>query len=308
MLIVTDMAKRWPSHPPVDALVGVDLTIRPGEIRALIGPNGAGKTTLVSCIAGLTRPDRGSATFDGKDLSRFSARSRLGLAAQDEALYPVLSARDNLRLFGELAGRRGAELRRLIADTADALLFGDILDRGVGEMSGGQRRRVHMAAALMCRPELLLLDEPTAGVDPATRHAVVELVRRLASAEGTCVCYSTHYLHEIDLLGATVTLIDQGRVVAEGTPAQLVAAHSTEALEISFVGDPPTLSLPWPTTVDGDTLRIDVPEPTNRIGEVTSLLGADLSRVRSLEVRQADLDAVFFALTGHYVGGDEGEA
>jgi ABC-type multidrug transport system ATPase subunit len=186
------------SYGDVLALGGVDLDVRAGEIVALLGPNGAGKTTLVSIVAGLRRADSGIVRVDGLNaLSRSSeVRRRIGLAPQDTGLYPVVTVRQNFMLFGELAGMSRAALRPRIDEVAEALDLTELLDRQAGKLSGGQKRRVHTALALLHSPRLLLLDEATTGADVETRTRLLNVVRQLA-ADGSAVLYSTHYLAEV---------------------------------------------------------------------------------------------------------------
>jgi ABC-2 type transport system ATP-binding protein len=204
----------------VKALDGLDLTIARGEIVGLIGHNGAGKSTLVAILAGLVRADAGVVRIAG--LAPRAARHLLGVAPQELALYFSATLRENLCLFGGLAGLRGRDLRLAIEETAEALALTDLLDRPVGLLSGGQQRRVQAATALVHRPELLLLDEPTVGADPATRRALLAVVRQRA-AEGAAVCYTTHYLPELAELGATLAVVARGRVIARGGQDALLA-------------------------------------------------------------------------------------
>ena len=191
------------SYGEVVALQGVDMDVSAGEIVSLLGPNGAGKTTIVSIVAGLRRADGGVVKVDGLDALRRSSevRRRIGLAPQDLGIYPVVSVRNNFRLFGRLAGLGDRELRTRIDEVAEALDITDLLDRQGGTLSGGQKRRVHTAIALLHRPRLLLLDEATTGADVETRGHILDLVRELA-AQGSAVLYSTDYLQEVEDLGA----------------------------------------------------------------------------------------------------------
>ncbi|MEU8261618.1 ABC transporter ATP-binding protein [Micromonospora sp. NPDC048999] len=233
MLMAEQVHKRY---GPVRALAGFDLRIAAGEVVGLIGRNGAGKSTFAGIAAGLLRPDQGGVRVDGIDIARdpVQARRRLGLAGQELALYPTATVAENLRLFGGLHGLRGRLLHDRIEDAASALDVTDLLARRVGTLSGGQQRRVHTAAALLHEPAVLLLDEPTVGADPASRQALLATVRARARA-GAAVCYTTHYLPELELLGATVALADAGRVVFRGTRAELLATLPP------IGGRPPTL-------------------------------------------------------------------
>jgi ABC-2 type transport system ATP-binding protein len=229
-LIVEGVRKRYGE---LTALDGVDLEIAPGEVLALLGPNGAGKTTLVSIVAGLLRADAGRVRVAGHDVARepHAARLRLGLAPQELGVYPTLSVRENLRFHGELAGLRRAELERRVAEVAEALALAPLLARPARTLSGGEARRLHTGMSVMGRPALLLLDEPTAGADVGMRAQLLGLVRALAAA-GTGVCYSTHYLHEVEQLDATVAILDAGRIAARGSLAALLARHGRARLEL----------------------------------------------------------------------------
>ena len=213
----------------------MDLEVGRGEIVGLIGRNGAGKTTLMAIVAGLLRPDRGHVRLCGIDVERRprAAKAQLGLAPQDVGVYPAATVRENLRLFGALNGVGGARLRSAIAEVADGMGIAELLDRPAGALSGGQQRRVHTAAALLHDPPALLLDEPTVGADVATRSLVLETVRARATS-GAAVLYSTHYLHELDELGASLAVLDEGRVVARGSRAALKAQVERPTLEGVF--------------------------------------------------------------------------
>jgi ABC-2 type transport system ATP-binding protein len=212
------------AYGPVTALDGFDLTVAPGEICGLIGHNGAGKSTFVEVVTGLTRPDAGAVTVGGLPPTR--ARHLVGLAPQEIALYLSVTVERNLRLFGALAGLHGRALRQAIDDTAQALGLTDVLRCPVGLLSGGQRRRAQAATAMLHRPALLLLDEPTTGADPGTRAALLRLVRAHA-ADGAAVLYTTHYLPELVDLGATLAVCRAGRVIKRGSQDELLAGHET---------------------------------------------------------------------------------
>ncbi|MEA2480422.1 MAG: type transport system ATP-binding protein, partial [Thermoleophilaceae bacterium] len=218
MLYVTGVKKAYGDHA---VLKGVDLEIQPGEIVGLLGPNGAGKTSLVSVIAGLRSADEGSVYINGVDAlaNPSEARLYLGIAPQDLGIYPTMSVERNLRIFGELNGLGGDLLRSRVAEVAAALSLDPLLKRPAGTLSGGQQRRLHTGMAMLHHPSLLILDEPTVGADVRTRQEILDAVKALA-AEGRAICYSTHYLPEIEELGASVAILDGGQIVARGSIAE----------------------------------------------------------------------------------------
>ncbi|MGW0332543.1 ATP-binding cassette domain-containing protein [Streptomyces sp. NPDC003011] len=283
------------------ALNDVDLTIADGEIVGLLGHNGAGKSTLMSLVAGLLRPDAGEIEVRGfcsvRDPRR--ARRELGLAPQELGVYPPLTVRQNLRFFAELAGLRGREVRVRTDEVAEPLGLTALLDRRVSRLSGGEQRRVHTAMALLHRPRLLLLDEPTAGVDVETRARLIAFVRELAAA-GTAVCYSTHYLPEVEALDANVAILDHGRMIARGTLPELVRSHGDSAVELTFSGSPPALRLPWPVAHEGDVVRVRVEQPHLAAPQVLAALGESARRLVNLRVVQPSLESVFLRLTGRW--------
>jgi ABC-2 type transport system ATP-binding protein len=285
------------AYGDVVALHGVDLDVARGEVVALLGPNGAGKTTIVSIVAGLRRADAGVVEVDGLNALRRSAevRRRIGLAPQDLGMYPVVSVRNNLLLFGRLAGLGNTELRSRIDEVAEALDITGLLDRQGGTLSGGQKRRVHTAIALLHRPPLLLLDEATTGADVETRGRILELVRRLA-AEGSAVLYSTHYLDEVEDLGATVVLLDGGRVIARDGVDELIAAHAAPVVELTFEGEVPTLALEGSLTIEGSRMRLATSDPAATLATVVPQLPA--GSLQSVEILRPDLEAVYLTLTG----------
>jgi len=252
----------------------------------------------MALAAGLLRPDSGAVTVAGVSPIRQPrhARALLGIAPQELALYPSLTVREHLRLFGRLAGVRGTALHRQIDQIAQAMCLTEVLDRPAGLLSGGQRRRTHTATALLHHPRVLLLDEPTAGADPTTREALLAAVRAQADA-GTAVCYITHYLSELDTLQATVAVLAHGRVIARGARQDLLAALPSEVVV--------QLDTPVPSRVvhghhdraaEGRLLRIRTHAAPVALGELLRDLGPDAGRLRGVEVRQPTLDDLYRSL------------
>jgi ABC-2 type transport system ATP-binding protein len=303
MLRAEGLTKRYGDRRALD---GFDLSVRPGEITGLVGHNGAGKTTFVEVVTGLVRPDAGRVTVAGIDARRRprAARRLVGVAPQEQALYLSATARDNLSLFGALAGWRGAGLRRAVAEVAEELRLSGLLEQRVGLLSGGQRRRVQAATAMIGCPQLLLLDEPTAGADPDTRTALLAAVRARAEA-GTAIVYTTHYLPELADLGATLAVVRAGRVIARGTQHSLISGLPGE-LRLRFDGgalDAGTaaaladhLALPAALTGRsrkvGDELAIASTDPP---ADLAAVLAAGCSPT-SVDVRKPDLDDLYRAL------------
>jgi ABC-2 type transport system ATP-binding protein len=284
------------------ALAGVDLDVAVGEIVGLLGPNGAGKTTLVSIVAGLRHPDAGTVRIGGIDALAHprAGRHLLGVAPQDTGVYPTLTCRDNLRFFAELTGLRRKALQAAIDSVAAALGLSQLLDRRAQSLSGGERRRLHTAISLVHRPRLVLLDEPTTGADVRTRTQLLQLVADLA-AGGSAVLYSTHYLTEIEQLDASVVLIDHGRSIARGSVGELIAAHATSIVELTFAGPAPQLAnhaLPAAIETDGAVLRARTHDPGPLAARILNQLGAAAGDLRSLRIVQPSLETVFLELTG----------
>ncbi|GGZ50235.1 ABC transporter ATP-binding protein [Streptomyces inusitatus] len=307
---VLDVRELRKSYGDLTALDGVDLRVAAGEIVSLLGPNGAGKSTFVSIVAGLRRADSGSVEVAGVDAAADpgAARRMTGLVPQDLGVYPPLSTRRNLRLFGELAGLRGRELGARIGEVSRALSIETLLDRPVGELSGGQKRRAHTAMALLHRPRLLLLDEVTAGADIESRARLLDVVRELA-ADGSAVVYSTHYLQEVETLGASVALLEAGTVIARGSVRELVAGHSTPTVEFRFAGPAPLAAdgrgHEGFAERDGGVLRVTTRDPAATIATTVLALGEDAGRLRGVEIVEPSLETVYLALTGRrYASGE----
>lgn len=229
-LIVENLRK---SYGSIEALAGVDLRVAAGEIVALLGPNGAGKTTLVSIVAALLKPDSGQVLVNGIDpqAQPRKARRYLGIAPQETGLYMVLTARENLRFAGELGGLKKLEIKRRIREVAEVFELSPFLDRRIDDLSGGERRRLHAAMALMHSPPLILLDEPTVGMDVETRARLLRSIGDLAAA-GTAILYSTHYLAEVEELNASVAILDRGRIIARDSLQRLIGSYGRPRIEM----------------------------------------------------------------------------
>jgi ABC-2 type transport system ATP-binding protein len=286
------------------ALDGVDLAVEAGTVLALLGPNGAGKSSLVSIVAGLRRPDSGTVLVCGLDVAREPrARGMIGLAPQDTGVYLPLSVRDNLRFFGGLAGMRGRELRARIDELAGALMLEGLLSRRASDLSGGERRRLHTAIALVHRPRVVLLDEPTTGADVQTRTEILRLVRAIA-VEGAAVVYSTHYLQEVEELAPRVAFIDHGRIVAAGALADLVHAHGSSALELTFAGDVPSAARVPGAVVGDHGVRIPTDDPAGLAARLLPRLSVEPGALRAIDIVQPTLESVFLTVTGRRYEGE----
>jgi ABC-2 type transport system ATP-binding protein len=218
-----DLVKTYP--PGTRALDGLTLAIAPGEVFGLLGPNGAGKSTAIKILTTLTRPDSGTATVAGHDVLREPQRVRraIGVVAQKSGTDPMATGRENLLLQGHLYRMGGAALKHRVGELIDRFDLGTVADRPVRTYSGGTQRRLDVAVGLVHRPAVLFLDEPTTGLDPEARAALWQEIDRLSTGEGLTILLTTHYLDEADRLADRLAIVDSGRVVVEGTPAELKA-------------------------------------------------------------------------------------
>ena len=300
------LTKRFKS---TQALAGLDLTAERGQVTAILGPNGAGKTTFIRMVATLLLPDRGSLTVAGVDAVREPARVRraIGLAGQSAAVEDALSGRENLELVGRLFGHERKQARASAAVVLELLGLADSSDRLVRTYSGGMRRKLDLGASLVGAPELLLLDEPTTGLDPRSRNDLWAAIRDLVAA-GTDVLLTTQYLDEADHLAARIAIVDRGTVIAEGTPDELKSRVGTDVVQV-HVTDPADLDRAVaalaplgaePPRVDRPTRSIAVPVEhgsARLLDAVRALDGLGLD-VSDIGLRRPTLDEVFLSLTG----------
>jgi ABC-2 type transport system ATP-binding protein len=293
----------------VTALDGLTLTAPAGRVVAVLGPNGAGKTTFIRAIATLIRPDAGELRVLGKDVVRDAAsvRREIGLAGQYSAVEPAMTGRENLEMTARLFGQDRQAARRAASAVIEQLSLGEVADRRCATYSGGQRRRLDLGASLVGAPRLLLLDEPTTGLDPVSRREVWDAVRDLA-ASGTGILLTTHYLAEADELADQVVVIDHGRAIAAGSLTELKAGIGLDVIEAA-VPDASALDqvavvlhrvTGAPPRLDAAGRRASVPSaggPAELAVVIGRLADAGL-RVDAIGLRRPTLDEVFAALTG----------
>jgi ABC-2 type transport system ATP-binding protein len=298
----------WKAYGKVQALAGIDLDVARGTVLGLLGPNGAGKTTFVRVLATLLRPDRGIARVIGLDVVADAAalRERIGLAGQYAAVDENLTGLENLVMVGRLYGASRRAARRRGQELLERFDLVDAAGRPTKTYSGGMRRRLDLAAALVAKPPVLFLDEPTTGLDPRSRLALWEVIEGLV-ADGTTVLLTTQYLDEADRLADTIAVIDHGRVIAEGTSDQLKDKVGGERLEVRLDdGADPQAATAALTPMSDDPpfcedglIKLSVRQRRGTIVEAVRRLSDAGVEVDDLALRRPTLDDVFLALTGH---------
>ena len=305
MLRCEGLTRRYGDRLAVDDL---SFEIRSGETYGLLGPNGAGKTTAISMVAGILSPDAGTVTVAGERVraSRGAGKAAIGLVPQEVALYTDLTAEENLRFFGRLQGLSGRALDSRITDVLEVVGLRERAGERIDTYSGGMQRRANIAAGLLHRPTLLILDEPTVGVDPQSRNQILSSIEVLGG-EGLAVLYTTHYMEEAERLCDRVGIIDGGRLVAEGSRDELIARVEGHArVEVRVIGDATTLAgrvrdtpaVLTAESADGSTLALVVDDVASALSAVVRLADEGRISLVGIEVQEPDLEDVFLHLTG----------
>lgn len=301
---VTRLKKSFGDFPAVD---DASFTAEAGEVLSLLGPNGAGKSTTISMLSGLLRPTDGDASIMGHSVVREpeSARSSLGVVPQDIALYPDLSARENLVFWGKMYGLRGSALKSRVDEVLEVIGLADRQRDYVGRFSGGMKRRVNIGAALLHKPAVVIMDEPTVGIDPQSRRHILDNVKEL-NRQGMTVLYTTHYMEEAAELSHHIAIMDKGRVIARGTHDDLIKMVGEQArIDISLNAETETIMPVWQKTegvskidsLDGKVTALvdDSNRVLPRLFDAASKAGI---RITSVDIQEPNLETVFLHLTG----------
>jgi len=304
MLKVENLYKNYGNIRAVD---GISFEVKRGEVFGLLGPNGAGKSTTISIISTLLPPTEGEIFFEGESIFKNSKnlRQKLGIVPQDIALYPTLTGYENLRFWGNLYGLKGAELKERINEVADIIGLNERLKDKVKKYSGGMKRRLNIGAALLHKPDLLIMDEPTVGIDPQSRSHILDTVLKL-SAQGMTIIYTTHYMEEAEELCSRICIMDEGKIIASGIKQELVELVK-ERTRINIKLDKITGNMPQifkeiPGVSDAavldDTVTLFGENGDILLAEIISRISEEKSKIRSLDIQKPDLEAVFLHLTG----------
>lgn len=304
MIEVEGLRKQFGELVAVD---GASFTATGGAIFGLLGPNGAGKSTTIGCISGLLKPDGGRVRILNVDvaLEGPKSRERLGVVPQELALYEDLSARENVSYWGAAYGLRGGELKSRASEVLDFIALADRAQEPVKNFSGGMKRRLNFGCAIMHRPQVLLLDEPTAGVDPQSRVRLLEMVREQVAA-GASVLYTTHYMEEAESICDELAIIDHGKLIAAGTLGELrdmVGERDILRLSGTFAPDPirnAMASFDGITVLQADptALRLEMREASRQLPQLFDALHASGAEVRETTLTQPSLETLFIKLTG----------
>ncbi|GGG01292.1 antibiotic ABC transporter ATP-binding protein [Paenibacillus albidus] len=304
LVVLTDVVKRYDGKLTVDH---VNMGIQEGEIFGLLGPNGAGKSTTISMICGLLKIDGGEILIDGLSVAAnpLEIKKRIGLVPQDLALYDTLTAEENVTFFGKLQGLRGALLKERVAE---ALGFTGLADRAKHKpstFSGGMKRRLNIACAIMHRPKLIIMDEPTVGIDPQSRNHILESVKALNKL-GSTVIYTSHYMEEVAAICDRVAIMDKGHVIACGTEKELrervaqeekivvKATRVTEAL-LEELRQHPRITR---VEITGDELVLFLPSSQGGLQDILFIFAKHDGVISSLRVEEPNLETLFLSLTG----------
>lgn len=304
MLTIKGLKK---SYGDVKAVKGVDLTIEKGEIIGLLGPNGAGKSTTISMISTLLKPDEGDILFKGKSIlkNQKAIQKVLGVVPQDIALYPTLTGYENLKFWGSAYGLKGNELKQRIETVSEIIGIKERLKDKVEKYSGGMKRRINIGAALLHEPELLIMDEPTVGIDPQSRNHILETIKSL-NDKGMTIIYTSHYMEEVEYLCDRIYIMDEGVVIANGTQNELVdTVKKDRRIVVEFDQDARDVchrfeAINHVKAVECDGLVMEVLTSTQegvmqRIIELASQASIDIV---SIDVEKPNLESVFLQLTG----------
>ena len=294
-------------------MAGIDLRVAAGEIYGFLGPNGAGKSTTVLMLTTLLPPTRGRASVGGYDIAEEDSKVRgvIGAALQEAALDPLLTGREHVQLQATLQGLPRGERRQRASDLLERVGLSEAADRRVGGYSGGMKRRLDLALALVHRPRILFLDEPTTGLDPQSRTALWDEVARLARDEGMTVFLTTQYLEEADVLADRVGIIDRGKIVAEGTPAELKAEVGRPSVEVVPVDphqadqahDALKLFGDCGRNGGGGNVTVSLPDGEGQLADVVRALDQANVQLAALHLHAPTLDDVFLAKTGRKLEG-----
>ena len=288
------------SFGSVKAVQDLSFHVRQGELFAFLGVNGAGKSTTISIICGQLGKDSGKVEVCGRDIDHGLEHitRRLGVVFQNSVLDMALTVTDNLRSRAALYGITGKAFRKRVGELAELLDFGDLMDRTVGKLSGGQRRRIDIARALLHGPDILILDEPTTGLDPQTRRLLWDVVQQLRRGENMTVFLTTHYMEEA-ADADYVVILDSGRIAAEGTPLALKNAYTGDFITLYGIDDAQADSLGLPYEKLREAVRVQVPDTA----AATSLIVAHPDIFRDYEITKGRMDDVFLAVTGKKLNG-----
>lgn len=305
MLEVKNLVKRFGQK---EAVRSVSFEVARGESFGLLGPNGAGKSTTISMICGLLVPNSGSIRVAGIDVLEDpeSAKRYMGVVPQDIALYPTLSARENLLFWGTMYGLSGKELNLRVDEALEVVSLKDRQKDRIDTYSGGMKRRINIASSLLHRPDLLIMDEPTVGIDPQSRNNILETVRVLNREKGITVVYTSHYMEEVEFLCQRLAIIDHGRVIAQGSLDEVRGVAGEETTVILKVTSPdedlarelgrmPGVSQ---VRIDNSTVTVLVRDAAEALSPMMGAVAASGRKVLNVDVEQPNLESVFLHLTG----------
>jgi len=301
---VTNLKK---SFGNLQAVQGVDLVVQQGEILSLLGPNGAGKSTTISMLSGLLTPDAGEARIMGYSITQEpkAAKAKLGVVPQEIALYPDLSARENLLFWGKMYDLRGSDLKQRVDEVLDVIGLTDRQKDHVEKYSGGMKRRVNIGAALLHNPQVVIMDEPTVGIDPQSRRHILDKVKDL-NRQGMTVLYTTHYMEEAAELSDHIAIMDQGKIIAYGTHDELIKLIGEQTrIDLTFNTEVAHILPAWKgldgvSTVDASDGKVSMlVDDSNRVlPRLIEIATNGKVRILSVEIQEPNLEAVFLHLTG----------
>ncbi len=305
--VAIEVSNLHKSFGDVKAVDGVGFTVRRGEIFSLLGPNGAGKTTTLSILSGLLRPDEGDAWILGHSIRQnlMEVKKLLGVVPQEIALYEDLTARENLTFWGKMFGLRGGSLKSRVDEVLDVIGLQERANRRVSTFSGGMKRRLNIGVALLHKPQVIYMDEPTVGIDPQSRRNILDSVIELKN-EGMTVLYTTHYMEEAQELSDAIGILDHGKMIACGSHEELVKlVGSKTRLELNVIGDAAGAVSVWRSvegvsqiTMNENTLTLLVDDGHVVLARLFEAAARLSLKIQSVNVQEPNLESVFLHLTG----------